>query len=72
MQQITSNLPAKTQAMLNDIKKKDDELYQMLLIKLIRMLIVAKTGNLKIWKKIKNNEEKNLQYILNFLTTHSE
>jgi hypothetical protein len=64
MEKILNKLPQNIKEKIIEIKKQDEELYSIILKKLIRLKIVTDTGNTKIWDKIQKEEEDLLQILL--------
>ncbi len=67
MEKILKELKPEERENLEAIKKKDSELFQLVIKKLVRFRIAAASGNLKIWEKIKKEEERNMKILLEAL-----
>ncbi len=64
MEKILNELPQNIKEKIIEIGEQDQELYSIILNKLIRLKITAGTGNLKIWEKIQEEEENLLEILL--------
>jgi hypothetical protein len=68
MEKILNEIPQNIKEKIIEIGEQDQELYSIILKKLIRLKITADTGNLKIWEKIQEEEENLLQILLGELS----
>lgn len=63
MKKNNRHLPSHLRFLLKIILSVDSRLAKLIYIKLFQIYITFKTGNVKLWKKIKNEESKNMDFI---------
>lgn len=64
MKKSIKPVPFYLRYLLKKIKSSSDsEEYKLIFKKLIRLYIAIKTGNIKLWTKIKSEESKNMDLI---------
>lgn len=64
MKKINRHLPNHLRFLLKNILSVDSKLTSLIYAKLFQIYIAVKSGNLKLWTKIKNEESKNMDLII--------
>lgn len=64
MKKRITKLPVNLRILMSDLRAKSTEIYKIFILKLIRLYITFKTGNIKLWKKIQKEEEQNINNLI--------